>query len=166
MYDSLPARQTPVSPRLRRAYGMRLVKEPILDRSKVPHRTALRSPRDVFAFMQPFAAQEPAETFWGIPLDAQHRCVAPVVITRGRRGMAIFQPKTKAVFMPAHGSDEVSDVTGAGDTVVATFTLALSAGADVTAAARLANIAAGVSVMKAGAATVSPDELRRAIQRG
>jgi rfaE bifunctional protein kinase chain/domain len=86
-----------------------------------------------------------------------------VLITRGRRGMAVFQPKQKPVLVPIVGEDEVADVTGAGDTVIATFTLALAAGADFIAAAQLANAAASVTVMKAGAATCSPAELLRAI---
>ena len=64
--------------------------------------------------------------------------------------------------MPIFGSDEVADVTGAGDTVIATMTLALAAGGSFSDAARLANYAAGLVVMKRGTATVSPDELREA----
>lgn len=86
-----------------------------------------------------------------------------VLITRGRRGMALFEAGKKPAFVPISGADEVADVTGAGDTVIATFTLALAAGADFLSAARLANHAAGVSVMKAGAATVTPEELWRAV---
>ena len=56
---------------------------------------------------------------------------------------------------------EVSDVTGAGDTVIATMTLALAAGAPLADAARLANRAAGIVVAKFGPATVSTDELNR-----
>ena len=67
------------------------------------------------------------------------------------------------VHIPAYGSDEVADVTGAGDTVIATFTLALLAGADFVDAARLSNYAAGLVVMKAGTATVSVSELSDAL---
>jgi rfaE bifunctional protein kinase chain/domain len=90
--------------------------------------------------------------------------VKAALITRGRRGMAVFEAKQKPVHIPIVGADEVADVTGTGDTVIAAFTLALAAGADTVIAARLANCAAGVTVMKAGAATVSPDELVRATQ--
>jgi rfaE bifunctional protein kinase chain/domain len=86
-----------------------------------------------------------------------------VVITRGSRGMAIFEPGGPTTHLPIHGSDEIADVTGAGDTVIATLTLALAAGASVVDAARLANYAGGIVVMKRGTATVSADELRRAI---
>jgi rfaE bifunctional protein kinase chain/domain len=86
-----------------------------------------------------------------------------VLITRGSRGMALFQPNQLTIHVPIFGSDEVADVTGAGDTVIATFGLALSAGASFYEAARLANYAGGLVVMKRGTATVSPRELAEAI---
>jgi bifunctional ADP-heptose synthase (sugar kinase/adenylyltransferase) len=67
------------------------------------------------------------------------------------------------VHIPIHGSDEVADVTGAGDTVIATFTLALAAGASPEQAARLANYAGGIVVMKHATATVSAAELLSAV---
>ncbi|HUE85996.1 MAG TPA: PfkB family carbohydrate kinase [Vicinamibacterales bacterium] len=87
-----------------------------------------------------------------------------VLITRGSRGMALFQPDTPTVHIPIFGSDQIADVTGAGDTVMATMTLSLAAGATFEEAARLANYAGGLVVMKRGTATVSPGELRRAIE--
>ena len=51
-----------------------------------------------------------------------------VLITRGSRGMALFEPDRPTVHVPIYGSDEVADVTGAGDTVIATMTLAIAAG--------------------------------------
>lgn len=89
-----------------------------------------------------------------------------VLVTRGGRGMALFVPNTPTVHIPIFGSDEVADVTGAGDTVMATMTLSLAAGASFEAAARLANYAGGLVVMKRGTATVSADELRHAIRHG
>nr|AHZ45559.1 pfkB domain protein [uncultured bacterium] len=89
-----------------------------------------------------------------------------VLITRGSRGMALFEPDKPTVHIPIVGSDEVADVTGAGDTVMATTTLALAAGASFEQAARLANIAGGIVVMKRGTATVSPAELREAVRHG
>jgi rfaE bifunctional protein kinase chain/domain len=86
-----------------------------------------------------------------------------VLITRGSRGMALFQPDDRTVHIPISGSDEVTDVTGAGDTVIATMTLALAAGASFEEAARLANYAGGLVVMKRGTATVSAEEVRQAI---
>lgn len=87
-----------------------------------------------------------------------------VLITRGSRGMALFEPKRPTLHIPIHGSDEVADVTGAGDTVIATFALALAAGAAFSDAARLANYAGGLVVMKRGTATVSARELADAIR--
>jgi D-glycero-beta-D-manno-heptose-7-phosphate kinase len=87
-----------------------------------------------------------------------------VLITRGSRGMALFEPKRRTVHIPIFGSDEVTDVTGAGDTVIATVALALSAGASFYEAARLANYAGGLVVMKRGTATVSAGELSEAIR--
>jgi rfaE bifunctional protein kinase chain/domain len=88
-----------------------------------------------------------------------------VLITRGSRGMALFVPREPTVHIPIFGSDEIADVTGAGDTVVATMTLALAAGATFELAARLANYAGGLVVMKRGTATVSASELRDAVRR-
>jgi D-glycero-beta-D-manno-heptose-7-phosphate kinase len=87
-----------------------------------------------------------------------------VLITRGSRGMALFQSRQPTVHIPIFGSDEVTDVTGAGDTVIAAFALALAAGASFYEAARLANYAGGLVVMKRGTATVSARELSRAIR--
>ena len=89
--------------------------------------------------------------------------VAAVLITRGSDGMALFQPGHPTVHIPIYGSDQVADVTGAGDTVIATFTLALAAGASPLEASLLANYAGGIVVMKRGTATVSSAELRRAL---
>ncbi len=86
-----------------------------------------------------------------------------VLITRGSRGMALFEPDRPTIHIPIFGSDEVADVTGAGDTVIATMTLAVAAGASFYEAARLANYAGGIVVMKRGTATVTPAELREAI---
>jgi len=89
-----------------------------------------------------------------------------VLVTRGSRGMALFVPDAPTVHIPIHGSDEIADVTGAGDTVMATLALALAAGATFEGAARLANYAGGLVVMKRGTATVTADELRSAVNHG
>ena len=91
--------------------------------------------------------------------------MAAVVITRGSRGMAVFQPGAKTMHIPIHGTDEIADVTGAGDTVMATMALALAAGATFEAGATLANYAGGIVVMKRGTATVTAEELRAAVER-
>ena len=89
-----------------------------------------------------------------------------VLITRGSRGMALFEKgRSEALLIPVHGTDQVADVTGAGDTVIAAFTLALAAGGSYAEAAKIANYAGGVVVMKMGTATASNDELRHAIER-
>ena len=89
-----------------------------------------------------------------------------VLITRGSDGMALFEPGRPPLHIPIHGTDEVADVTGAGDTVIATSTLALAAGAAPAEAARLANCAGGIVVMKHATATVSADELAAAVREG
>jgi D-glycero-beta-D-manno-heptose-7-phosphate kinase len=89
-----------------------------------------------------------------------------LLVTRGKDGMMVFARGQKPVAIPIYGSDEVADVTGAGDTVIATYTAALAAGADPESAARLANYAGGIVVMKRGTATVTRDELLRAVTAG
>ncbi len=84
--------------------------------------------------------------------------VDSVLITRGEHGMWLDHAGTDG-FLPA-AAREVADVTGAGDTVIATLALAIAAGATMPEAARLANEAAGIVVGRFGAATVSPDELK------
>jgi rfaE bifunctional protein kinase chain/domain len=88
-----------------------------------------------------------------------------ILITRGSRGMALFEPDQPTRHIAIFGSDEIADVTGAGDTVIATMTLALAAGASAFDAACLANYAGGTVVMKRGTATVSVAELRYAVMQ-
>jgi bifunctional ADP-heptose synthase (sugar kinase/adenylyltransferase) len=87
-----------------------------------------------------------------------------ILITRGSRGMALFQQKQPTVHVPIFGSDEVADVTGAGDTVIATCAVALASGASFYEAARLATYSGGLVVMKRGTATVSARELSDAVE--
>lgn len=86
-----------------------------------------------------------------------------LVITRGRDGLVAFARHHRPADIPIFGPDQVVDVTGAGDTVIATFTAALAAGASTEEAAHLANYAGGIVVMKRGTATVSGEELLRAL---
>ena len=86
-----------------------------------------------------------------------------VIVTRGSRGMAVFEPGRPTLHVPIFGSDQIADVTGAGDTVMAALTLAMASGASVEEAARVANVAGGLVVMKRGTATVSAAELVRAL---
>jgi rfaE bifunctional protein kinase chain/domain len=87
-----------------------------------------------------------------------------LLVTRGRDGMVLYEPGRAPRALPVFGSDQAVDVTGAGDTVIAAFTLALAAGADFYPAAQLANCAGGLVVMKRGTATVSRRELAEAIR--
>lgn len=89
------------------------------------------------------------------------RCL---LLTRGRHGMLLLERGRPPVAIPIFGTDQVADVTGAGDTVAAAFTAALAAGADFEGAAHLANVAGGLVVLKRGTATVSAAELRRALR--
>jgi rfaE bifunctional protein kinase chain/domain len=87
-----------------------------------------------------------------------------LVVTRGKDGMVVFERGRKPRPIPIYGTDQVADVTGAGDTVIAVFTLALAAGGGFYEAARLANYAGGIVVMKQGTATVGPAELEAAVR--
>jgi len=88
-----------------------------------------------------------------------------LLVTRGSDGMALFQTGAETIHVPVHGSDQAVDVTGAGDTVLAAFTLALACGTSALEAAHIANIAGGLVVMKRGTSTVSREELSEAIRR-
>jgi rfaE bifunctional protein kinase chain/domain len=87
-----------------------------------------------------------------------------LLVTRGSRGMALLERDGASSFIPIHGTDEIADVTGAGDTVISTFTVALAGGATPLDAATLANVAGGLVVMKRGTDTVSPAELVQALE--
>ncbi|MGV3619323.1 MAG: bifunctional heptose 7-phosphate kinase/heptose 1-phosphate adenyltransferase, partial [Archangium sp.] len=88
-----------------------------------------------------------------------------LLVTRGRNGMTLLERGQKPVHIPVHGSDEAVDVTGAGDTVSATFALALGAGGSPFEAARLANIAGSLVVQKEGTATVTRPEIQRELSK-
>lgn len=119
--------------------------------------------------------EEEAEALHGGPLDGgagedaagnelRERLAARfLLVTRGSRGMALFE-EGRAAHLPVHGTDQVADVTGAGDTVIGTFALALAAGATPLEAAMLADYAGGVVVMKMGTATLTREELAAAIR--
>jgi rfaE bifunctional protein kinase chain/domain len=90
--------------------------------------------------------------------------LAALVVTRGKDGMMVFERGRKPQPIAIYGTDQVADVTGAGDTVIAVFTLALAAGASFFEAAKLANYAGGIVVMKRGTATLAREELEAAIR--
>ncbi|PYT52599.1 MAG: D-glycero-beta-D-manno-heptose-7-phosphate kinase [Acidobacteria bacterium] len=117
----------------------------------------------------------------GHALLARFGCSA-VVITRGDKGMNVFEESSpRSIHIPATGFEvtyarvgqpgiergatgrQVFDVTGAGDTVLSVLSLAVAAGASLTDAAMLANVAAGVVVEKLGTASVNPEELLHAL---
>jgi len=102
-------------------------------------------------------ARRGAETLAAMKLRA-------LLVTRGRDGMVLFEARGRLTRLPIHGSQQAVDVTGAGDTVLAAYTLALACGASTLEAAHIANIAGGLVVMKRGTATVSREELLEAIR--
>jgi rfaE bifunctional protein kinase chain/domain len=96
---------------------------------------------------------------------AAHKRLGPkaLLVTRGRNGMALCA-EGSIELIPVHGTKELVDVTGAGDTVGAALTLALAAGASFLDAARLANVAGALKVQKSGTATVSAEEIARELE--
>jgi rfaE bifunctional protein kinase chain/domain len=94
----------------------------------------------------------------------RRQALEALLVTRGRDGMVLMERRREPRQIPIFGSDQAVDVTGAGDTVIAAFTLALAAGASFLDAAQLANCAGGLVVMKRGTATVTARELREAIR--
>jgi D-glycero-beta-D-manno-heptose-7-phosphate kinase len=112
-------------------------------------------------------------TFIGKNVDELARCghatlaemkLGALLVTRGRDGMALFEAGDRLTQIPVRGSDQAVDVTGAGDTVLAAYTLALACGASPLEASHIANIAGGLVVMKRGTATVARAELLEAIR--
>jgi D-beta-D-heptose 7-phosphate kinase/D-beta-D-heptose 1-phosphate adenosyltransferase len=97
----------------------------------------------------------------GTTLLKRLKCKA-VLITRGEQGMSLFERNSRITHIPTVAR-EVFDVTGAGDTVISTLTLAMAAGAPMVDAARLSNVAAGIVVAVVGTATVNPEELKKRI---
>ncbi|QQS32457.1 MAG: hypothetical protein IPM50_12455 [Acidobacteriota bacterium] len=87
-----------------------------------------------------------------------------LLLTNGNRGMSLYQTGGEPITISAFGPTEPVDVTGAGDTVIAAYTLALASGASFEEAARLANICGGLAVMKRGTAAVPAGELYDAVQ--
>ena len=87
-----------------------------------------------------------------------------LLVTRGKHGMVLLEGGRPPPHLEAVGSHDAVDVTGAGDTVIATFALALASGADYSTAARLANHAGGVVVLKRGTACVYPQELLASLE--
>lgn len=93
----------------------------------------------------------------------QRLALRALLVTRGSRGMMLLEDETAPVHIPAVGAQQAVDVTGAGDTVIATFALALACEASFADAAHLANFAGGLVVMKRGTATITATELEHSI---
>lgn len=89
----------------------------------------------------------------------EHTGNAAVLITRGNRGMMLFEKDAPTVDIPICGGEDIVDVSGAGDTVAATVTLGLLAGGTFVESANLANVAAALVVMKSGTATTTREEI-------
>ena len=143
---------------------------PVLVDPKIPHidyyaGTSLVTPNhheaEAAAHMRVRSTEEAREAARLVRARAQS---AAVLMTRGDQGMWLLCDAAEG-HLPATAR-EVADVTGAGDTVIATLALALAAGGSMTEAARLANGAAGVAVGKFGPATVTTDELLHALAVG
>lgn len=88
-----------------------------------------------------------------------------VLVTRGDKGMSLFERNGATHHIPVSDRSEVFDVSGAGDTCVASFLLALTAGAQPAIAAKIANVASGIAVRKLGTSTVSANELIAKLER-
>ncbi len=114
------------------------------------------------ALKAPLAGDEAAIRRAGAALLRKLRSPA-LLITRGSKGMALFEKGKPPLILPVHGPTDIVDVTGAGDTVISVLTAALAGGASLADAARLANYAGGVVVMKKGTAVLSPLELKQAV---
>ena len=108
-----------------------------------------------------YEAPDLEEVGWGLMKKLK---LDSVLITLGEDGMALFEKNKKLTKVPT-AAREVYDVSGAGDTVIATLALALAAGAKMHEAAKIANLAAGIVVGKLGTATVTPDELEDAVRK-
>jgi rfaE bifunctional protein kinase chain/domain len=106
-------------------------------------------------------AAELADRGEGLRAELGYRSL---LITRGKHGMVLLEADRPPLHLGAVGSHDAVDVTGAGDTVIATYALALASGADFATAARLANHAGGVVVLKRGTACVYPQELLASLE--
>lgn len=88
-----------------------------------------------------------------------------LIVTRGKKGMSVFKEDGLVNHIPVVGSDQVVDVTGAGDTVISACVLALCSGAEVLEAAHIANAAGGIVVQKHGTAVTTQEELKETLER-
>ena len=163
-------------------YGFGAASPAILEHIKMQRRITVDSRYELLNFKGPFVSaatpNEPElEAIYGekIGRDSakleklgrrtlEDMRLQALLVTRGKDGMALFEKDQPTHAIPVFGSEEAMDVTGAGDTVIAAFTLALAAGASYLEAAHLANFAGGIVVMKRGTATVTRAELEDAVR--
>ena len=108
---------------------------------------------------------EPAELERAAALFRERVPCEALLVTRGNLGMALFGRDARGIAVPASGTGDVTDVSGAGDTAAAVFALALAARCSAAEAMTLANAASGVVVMENGAAVCTPRELERALRQ-
>lgn len=118
--------------------------------------------RQELAAASPIAGKDDSSIVAAAELVMRSCGIEAVLVTRGERGMTLVRREGEPRHFRARAR-EVFDVTGAGDTVVATLAVALGAGCDLPAGAELANVAAGIVVGKAGAAVIQPGELAGAL---
>jgi D-beta-D-heptose 7-phosphate kinase/D-beta-D-heptose 1-phosphate adenosyltransferase len=109
------------------------------------------------------AGSDPASLVAAAEVLLQRSEATALLVTRGKDGITLFHPPQAPVDIPSRAR-EVFDVTGAGDTVIATFSMAVLCGFSFVEAARLANTAAGIVVGKVGTAVVFPEELEVTLQ--
>jgi rfaE bifunctional protein kinase chain/domain len=150
-------------------------------RKKWPTRTIIADSRNHLATFKNISVATPNEPeikrifpaksfyhdydFYQAGLELLERLKAQgIVFKRGHKGMIVFEKNKEPVKIDIHGSSDIVDVTGAGDTVISVLGLALCAGADLAASAQLANIAAGLVVMKEGCYPISKQELEHELE--
>lgn len=153
--------------RLRRARALPVVVDSRYDILRYNHVTAStpNEPEMREARGKPGAAADSLRELHRMAGWMLRRCaLKALLVTRGREGMALYQPGQRPLTLSVFGRGQVADVTGAGDTVIAAFTLSLAAGASYAHAAMAANCAGGLVVMKSGTAVVSARELREALR--
>jgi rfaE bifunctional protein kinase chain/domain len=119
--------------------------------------------------------EDEVENLFGHPISSDHQLATDaaalkarlgyqaLLVTRGGNGMMLLEGDAAPIHISAVGAQQPVDVTGAGDTVIATFALSLASGASFSDAARLANYAGGLVVMKRGTASITADELEHSI---
>jgi len=165
-------------------YAKGLISPPLLRRT-LPRAKSLHKIVCVDPKMRTFAAYRPATVITPNTAEAEHAAgisisgtrdllragrkilsmsgIEHLLVTRGEEGMALFESGSRVTYIPTVAK-EVFDVTGAGDTVISTIALSLTAGLSILESAVLSNIAAGIVVGKLGTASVTPDELISAIR--